>query len=357
MKNETQYNFSEFETMVRAGQGGAVQQIILQLNPAQLNRYEKIKFANLSRRVGLPQMAIRLLRPIIRPADGSVSFADDEEKCEYGAALIKEGLVGEGLKLLATLDPVKNAQADLFTSFGLFTRWDYAGAEPLLRRYLKTGLNDYQAMVGKTNLAAALIFLNKLDEAEDLLLGLRDDAEKTQSKLIQSYCYELLGQTYLGCLDFAQANRSFLKAGSESQHSSTSVPFMVKKWLAITQLLENETAESAELDAVIKEAIERRDFETVRTCDFHRAVALKDEALAKKVFFGTPHVKLRQKIQDAVSGFCTLGDRYEQCGSGAGGGRFFDMQSGKEIAAPKNYGSRKYKAIEPAPGRYVKAKA
>ncbi len=32
-------------------------------------------------------------------------------------------------------------------------------------------------------------------------------------------------------------------------------------------------------------------------------------------------------------------------------------QSGKEIAAPKNYGSRKYKAIEPAPGRYVKAKA
>ncbi|WP_332775511.1 class I poly(R)-hydroxyalkanoic acid synthase [Polaromonas sp.] len=31
--------------------------------------------------------------------------------------------------------------------------------------------------------------------------------------------------------------------------------------------------------------------------------------------------------------------------------------AGKQIAAPKNYGSRKYKAIEPAPGRYVKAKA
>ena len=30
---------------------------------------------------------------------------------------------------------------------------------------------------------------------------------------------------------------------------------------------------------------------------------------------------------------------------------------GKEIAAPKAYGNRKYKAIEPAPGRYVKAKA
>jgi polyhydroxyalkanoate synthase len=31
--------------------------------------------------------------------------------------------------------------------------------------------------------------------------------------------------------------------------------------------------------------------------------------------------------------------------------------AGKQIASPKNYGSRKYKAIEPAPGRYVKAKA
>ncbi|HYW58001.1 MAG TPA: class I poly(R)-hydroxyalkanoic acid synthase [Polaromonas sp.] len=31
--------------------------------------------------------------------------------------------------------------------------------------------------------------------------------------------------------------------------------------------------------------------------------------------------------------------------------------AGKEIAAPKVFGSRKYKAIEPAPGRYVKAKA
>lgn len=32
-------------------------------------------------------------------------------------------------------------------------------------------------------------------------------------------------------------------------------------------------------------------------------------------------------------------------------------QAGKEIAAPKTYGKGKYKAIEPAPGRYVKVKA
>lgn len=31
--------------------------------------------------------------------------------------------------------------------------------------------------------------------------------------------------------------------------------------------------------------------------------------------------------------------------------------AGKQIAAPKSYGSRKYKTIEPAPGRYVKQKA
>ena len=31
--------------------------------------------------------------------------------------------------------------------------------------------------------------------------------------------------------------------------------------------------------------------------------------------------------------------------------------AGKQIAAPKTYGSAKFKVIEPAPGRYVKAKA
>ena len=32
-------------------------------------------------------------------------------------------------------------------------------------------------------------------------------------------------------------------------------------------------------------------------------------------------------------------------------------QAGKEVSAPKSPGNRKYKAIEPAPGRYVKQKA
>ena len=36
---------------------------------------------------------------------------------------------------------------------------------------------------------------------------------------------------------------------------------------------------------------------------------------------------------------------------------WLSTHAGKQTAAPKSYGSRKFKAIEPAPGRYVKAKA
>ena len=35
---------------------------------------------------------------------------------------------------------------------------------------------------------------------------------------------------------------------------------------------------------------------------------------------------------------------------------WLQANAGKQIAAPKTYGSRNYKVIEPAPGRYVKAK-
>ncbi len=37
--------------------------------------------------------------------------------------------------------------------------------------------------------------------------------------------------------------------------------------------------------------------------------------------------------------------------------RWLKAHAGKQLAAPRSYGSRKYRVIEPAPGRYVKAKA
>ena len=36
---------------------------------------------------------------------------------------------------------------------------------------------------------------------------------------------------------------------------------------------------------------------------------------------------------------------------------WLEGHAGKQIAAPKSPGNRKYKTIEPAPGRYVKEKA
>jgi polyhydroxyalkanoate synthase len=36
---------------------------------------------------------------------------------------------------------------------------------------------------------------------------------------------------------------------------------------------------------------------------------------------------------------------------------WLEPHGGKRVPAPKSPGSRKYRAIEPAPGRYVKAKA
>ncbi len=37
--------------------------------------------------------------------------------------------------------------------------------------------------------------------------------------------------------------------------------------------------------------------------------------------------------------------------------QWLGSHAGKQVAAPKGYGGKGYKAMEPAPGRYVKAKA
>lgn len=125
-----------------------------------LSRLERLELARLARRAYLPGVAILLLRPWVRPSSARAmeTEARPEETLEFASALIAVGARTEGVELLKSVDASRFPERDLFASFALFSSWDYASALPLLRRYTRhKGLSDYARLVGRANLAAALV--------------------------------------------------------------------------------------------------------------------------------------------------------------------------------------------------------
>ena len=340
-------NFDEWEQLVRSGRGGQIREHILKIQDSKLSRNDTLKVANYARRVGLSLVSINLLRAFVRSDAGINNKASNDEKSEYAAALIREGVVGEGLKILRDVDTSAYPESLLYSAFGLFTRWDYEASIPLLQKYVKLTGSEYQKILGHINLVAALIFTKNLDQADVLLARLIQQTQKEQYKLSHSYCLELYGQYYLQQKDYKKARNYFNKAGALSANSATSMPFLVRKWLAITDLIEASASGKKDLSAkdikqfnLIKdEALKIKDFETVRTCDLHLAICKRDKNLAKHVYFGSAHRKFRENVAVQISHFTEIPEQYDQILPSNNNNtlvknetRCFDMHQGSEIA-------------------------
>lgn len=335
---------SAWESLIRSGQGSKLRTEIIELQDSKFSRTDTLRLANVARRVGLPQISIKLLRPLVRSNTGLNNKASAEEKAEYAAALIREGVVGEGLKILNSItDKTLYPESLLYSAFGLFTRWDYEASIPLLTEYVKLTQNEYQRILGHINLVASLIFTKKFKEANVLLKKLVQQTEQEQFKLSHSYCLELYGQYYLQLKDFDMARNYFKKAGALSANSATSMPFLVRKWLAITDLLAANKSckatptslEIKQLESIKAEALNFSDFETVRTCDLHIAIYLQDKNLAKHVYFGSSHRKFRENVAAQITHFTDIPEQYDQIllspPKSAKKVRYFDMHAAKEL--------------------------
>lgn len=316
MSDNTDYNFDDWEQSIRSGRGAQVREAISKAQNDKLSRYEKLKIANFARRVGLSELSLKLLRQLVRPAEGIKSQATEGEKAEYACALIREGLVGEGIKILQEVKYQDYPEALLYHSFGLFTRWDYETALPILRNYVNLTKNDYQKIIGNVNLIAALIFTDQIDEALKNLSWMLEQTKTDEFKLTHAFCLELKGQCLLELKEFKQAREFFEKAGNYTKHSGTNTPFLVRKWLSIADVQEDQHHKrKVSLESIEKiktEAQNIKDWETLRTCDLHLSIANNDEELAKFVYFGTPHRKLREKTRKMVSGFTQLPTQYSR---------------------------------------------
>lgn len=254
--------------------------------------------AGLARRAGLHLLALKLLGPSVRGTGRKAVSASDEEKAEYAASLTYVGATEEALTLLKHVNSDRVPQALLFECFAHFAQWDYRAAIPLLTKYVASSkLDPYQVLVGKVNLAAALIQQKEYAEAQPLLAELRSATRGPGFAHLHGNVLELSAQNSIFTGDFATA-AGHLRAARDSLEGAVGLSeFFVRKWEAFVFSAQNRGKAEAftKLHVIRREAMSLH-WETVRDCDRLEAVETKNESLLWHLYFGTPFEKFRERL-------------------------------------------------------------
>ncbi len=261
-----------------------------------LSRQERYEVACVARRAGLPQMTLRLLASIVRPPPKHVVTATDEEKAEYGAALVRIGATKEGIELLKSLDGEKLPQVYLYLSHAHFSRWEYEESIPVLQKYLKCPLSEYQQIIGQLNLVSAYVHERRSAEAIPLLDSLEESTKRLKLEALHGNTLERRAELAIYDRDWKMAERCLQMAEESVRNSGGLDLFFVEKWRTILSLLQDP---GKNLDGIIelrRKAVERSHWETVRECDAFRAIVCQDRDLLHKVYFGTAFPGYRERL-------------------------------------------------------------
>ncbi len=303
--------------------------MLAQTNAITLRREFAADYAFMLYRVGLFHKSLKLLSPYVRPLDSLEMPATPREKAVYSAILLKIGSIEEAVKILNEING-KCAEADLFLAYANQTEWNYKVSIPLLQRYLQcANVSEYELTVVKTNLLSALISEKRLVEAGELLAQLDDLTRQKKWVLLSKNIQELSGQLAVVQEDFTQAEKRLEMASRASGREDDVWNFLIKKWQAIVAYRQypDHPASVEKLRNVRDQAQVLTHWESVRECDRLLAMALRDENLLAKVYFGTPHTAYRKRLLDEAEGLLPLPKTYVW---GSSQGRVFDLNSARE---------------------------
>lgn len=292
----------ELEGAVRAGRGRDVAARIARLARRRVPRAVAALLAQLAWRSGVPLVGIRILRPLVRENRRVANEPEPEEIAEYAQCLVRVGATSEAVALLRAIAPARLPRAWLYEASAHMSRWDYAAAYPLVVSYAKApGLTAYQRLVGKINVAACLVCLDRHLEAEVLLRDLLHELSLRRHFLLYGNALELAAQSFALRGKWRDVEAYVDRALATLAAAGTRDVLYARKWRAIARLLRRrgEPDAARELQIVRAEAIAAGDGESVRQCDEFEAVMRGDATLLARVYFGTPHEPFRARIARA----------------------------------------------------------
>lgn len=324
----------EAETLIRAGDREKARSILLRLKGTAVPRQRSAELATLCRRAGLHALALQIMLPIIRPKVTLDIPATDEEKSVYAVILLGLGAPAEAQEIL---EGASNDNPDVLLSlaFTHINRWDYHSAIPILKKYLKTvGLSPYAITVAKVNLAASYVATFNPREGKPLLQEILSITSENGWALLRKNAFELSSQFAIQEKNWAEAERLLHSASEGSEAGFNLDDFFVQKWQAISLILrDGATQEAVEKIQQLRLAAQKiNHWETIRDCDHHLAIAQKDEALALKVYFGTPHARFRERLLSSTKDWLSVPEHYTwRMTESASAPRVFDIRDGQEV--------------------------
>ncbi len=286
------------EKSVIEGQHHEVKKILDGLVLKNIPRSHICQFSEIAWRISYPIYALKLLHPIVFPENSFSKPATDKEKINYASSLVNLGAIDEAIEIFDGINPLEEPETLLRKSFAYFKKWNYQGAMPWLLEYVNhKDLTPYKRLIGKVNMAAALIEQCEWRKAETLLTEIQSECRKNSHLLLLGNCLELQAQVEIFQHRFDQALPLLEEAKSYLQNQKGSFSLFVEKWLIICRCFKGDLDSLKDLIDLKNKAFELSNWETVRECDLFEAIVTQNEDLVKRLLLGTPSEHYRQRVR------------------------------------------------------------
>jgi tetratricopeptide (TPR) repeat protein len=294
---------SKIDLAIKNGKISFARQILLEVSSSKLLRNEQVEYANLCRRVGWPDRAIKVLRPYVYP-ENSLSSVVGQEHCSYAACLVLIGARPEAMNLLKPWIRQKLPEAFLQMSFIYMQEWNYRSAAYYLRRYIRFQVEgSYAYWVGMMNLASCYVVLGQYVKAKILCHQIENVALENQYQFLRHQVVRLQIQIYIHSGDFENANLKIEKIRLQKDPIDSISDLLLEKWRWIL-LGKRDGISSNHVQRYIelKRLSERwGHWESLRDLDFYQSLFTQDLQLLSRVYHGSPSKAYRQKILNEAS--------------------------------------------------------
>lgn len=320
------------EDLIRVGRFAEVRKLLVDVKLRRVPREHVLAIANLARRSGQPQKTLEILWPVVGPDRPASVQPTPDEQGEYAVALLALGSYQEAISILEKAIPLA-PHLNLYLGFAHMTQWDYVRAIACFERFLELeGHPAYRTLLAQVNLGASLVALGD-SSAWPLLREIVATAKSNGWKLFYKNGLELSAQ--LACQERNWKNAESFLEKIEEDAAPNKNDLFVMKWRALIELYSSDGSRKSleRLALARKKAVEIGHWETVRDCDYHKALVTKNKTLFLKVYFGSPFTSYRRRMEDKAKGWIEIPRRFVWSPDGQKPKRVFDLQNGRELGS------------------------